>query len=109
MVKASEKKTGFVRLYAKGIFVGFRRGKRTQDENQSLIKIEGVQDKKAATFYYGKRVAYVYSAKKEHRVIWGRIMKAHGSNGVVRARFQKNLPPRAMGARIRVMLYPSSI
>ena len=39
--------------------------------------------------------------------MWGRVAKAHGDNGVVIARFAKNLPPRAMGATLRVMLYPN--
>ena len=39
--------------------------------------------------------------------MWGRIARAHGDNGVVIARFAKNLPPRAMGATLRVMLYPN--
>ena len=40
------------------------------------------------------------------QAIWGRICRAHGDNGVVIARFKSNLPPRAMGATVRVFLYP---
>ena len=36
------------------------RSKVAQYENQSLIKIEGVNTAKDAEFYFGKRVAYVY-------------------------------------------------
>lgn len=108
------------RLYSKGIFCGYRRGKRNLHPGQSLIKIDGVENKTDTPFYFGKRVAYVYRVHKrgkargdkkpsKHRVIWGRVMKAHGGNGVVRAKFARNLPARAMGARVRVMLYPSRI
>jgi len=62
----------------------------------------------------GKRVAWVYRAGKKKngtnvRVMWGKVCKAHGTNGVVRCRFRHNLPPRAFGATVRVMLYPSNI
>ena len=39
--------------------------------------------------------------------MWGKIMSNHGNSGLVKAKFAKNLPPRAMGASLRVMLYPN--
>ncbi len=95
----------------KAKFVGFRRGQRDQHEHQALLNLEGVNDAKAATYYFGKRVAYIYKTKAlkkntKYRAMWGRIIKSHGSSGTVRAIFRKNLPAEAMGATLRVMLYP---
>ena len=44
--------------------MGFRRGKRSQHPNQTLVKIEGVDRKEDTSFYLGKRVAYVYRVHK---------------------------------------------
>jgi large subunit ribosomal protein L35Ae len=95
----------------KGKFLGYRRGKRNTHEQQALLQLEGLNDKKSSEYYLGKRVAYIYKAKtirknSKFRVIWGKIIKEHGSNGVVRAKFKKNLPAKAMGGPVRVMLYP---
>ncbi len=45
--------------------------------------IEGVDNSKAASFYLGKRIAYVYRGKREIRgskirVIWGKVTRTHG-------------------------------
>ncbi|CAO3592366.1 unnamed protein product [Absidia cylindrospora] len=53
------------RLYSKGRVLGYERAKRNQNPNTSLIQVEGVQTTKDAQFYLGKRIAYVYRAKRE--------------------------------------------
>ncbi|KAK9235956.1 ribosomal protein L35A [Lipomyces kononenkoae] len=102
------------RLYVKGKHLAHQRGKRNSHPGVSLIQIEGVSSPKDAQFYFGKRVAYVYRAKKEIkgskiRVIWGKVTRSHGNSGVVRAKFRSNLPPKTFGASVRIMLYPSNI
>jgi large subunit ribosomal protein L35Ae len=102
------------RLYVKGRHLGYQRGKRNTNPNVSLLALEGVDNTEAASFYLGKKVAFVYRASTEvrgskHRVVWGKIRKTHGNSGIVRASFKHNLPPKSFGASVRVMLYPSSI
>ncbi|KAJ5703769.1 hypothetical protein N7493_010907, partial [Penicillium malachiteum] len=101
-------------IYVKGRHLSYQRAKHNTNPNTSLVKIEGVEDSKAAQFYLGKKVAFVYRAKREVRgsnirVIWGKVTRPHGNSGVVRAKFRSNLPPKSFGATVRVMLYPSSI
>ncbi|KAF8918246.1 translation protein [Mucidula mucida] len=129
---------GSTRLYCKGRVLGHKRAKRNTRPNTSLLQIEGVATKEDAQFYLGKRVAYVYKAKREIkgskvRVIWGcvylilmlagrcaqydifcrRVTRPHGGSGVVKSKFRSNLPPRAFGASVRVVCglfcwYPSN-
>ncbi|KAK5166228.1 60S ribosomal protein L33B [Saxophila tyrrhenica] len=71
------------RLYVKGKHISYQRGKRNTNPGTSLIEIEGVDNTKDATFYLGKRIAYVYRGKREIRgtkirVIWGKVTRTHG-------------------------------
>ncbi|KAI0825446.1 60S ribosomal protein L33-A-like protein [Irpex lacteus] len=105
---------GSTRLYSKGRILGHKRAKRNTRPNTTLVQIEGVATKEDAQFYLGKRIAYVYRAKRKIegsnvRVIWGRVTRSHGNSGVVKSKFRSNIPPHAFGASVRVMLYPSNI
>lgn len=111
MTTATKKETKqSIRLHVDGAILGYKRGLRNQYNSTSLIKIKGCDDKKDTDFYLGKKVAYVTKAKDgSFRVNWGKVCRPHGSNGVVRCRFRRDLPPQAIGGRVRVMLYPSRV
>lgn len=101
-------------VYVKGRHLSYQRSMRWVNPKVSLIQIEGVNNTQDAKFYLGKRIAFVYRAPKEIRgskirVIWGKVTRTHGNNGIVRANFKRNLPPKTFGASVRVMLYPSNI
>ncbi|EFC40509.1 predicted protein [Naegleria gruberi] len=107
------------RLWVRGRVLGYKRSKVRQYENTSLLQLEGVSTKEAAQFYIGKRVAYLYKGEKSLtsgsntfkglRVVWGKITRAHGNSGVVRAKFAPQLPTTALAQPVRVFLFPSNI
>ncbi|RRT81018.1 hypothetical protein BHE74_00023661 [Ensete ventricosum] len=77
-------------------------------------EIEGVNTKEEVAWYCGKRMAYIYKAKTKtkgtrYRCIWGKVTRPHGNSGVIRAKFKSNLPPKSMGGKVRVFMYPSNI
>eukprot|EP01029_Cantina_marsupialis_P026941 TRINITY_DN738_c0_g1_i2.p2 TRINITY_DN738_c0_g1~~TRINITY_DN738_c0_g1_i2.p2 ORF type:complete len:111 (-),score=1.27 TRINITY_DN738_c0_g1_i2:70-378(-) len=99
-----------VRLSIKGTFIGYKRSKVNQYCNTALVRLEGVEDKKDATFYLGKRLAYAYKTPKGvKKTIFGKVTRTHGNSGVVRAKFATNLPSQAMGCTIRCMMFPSRV
>jgi len=82
-----------------GFIVNYRRGLKTQTDNQYIIEVEGVSSKAAAEKLRGKKAVWKTSAGK---AITGKIMQVHGSKGAVRARFEQGLPGQAIGTKIEV-------
>ena len=41
------------------------------------------------------------------RCSWGKVISTHGHQGAVRVRFLRNITAGAIGATVRVMLYPN--
>lgn len=60
-----------------------KRGRRPDTRRRLTDRTEGVDNSKDASFYLGKRIAYVYRGKREIRgtkirVIWGKVTRTHG-------------------------------
>lgn len=77
--------------------VSFRRGRKTQNVLQAVLKIDGVKDRDGAKKYIGKRVEITFSKNS----IRGVITRAHGDNGRVVARFHRGLPGQAITKEIK--------
>ena len=100
------------RLYVNACFTSFRRNKRQLNPAQALLRIEGVSSKEEAEFYIGKKVMAPMRTKvidRSHPANWGTIIGVHGNSGIVRAKFERNLPPSFLGTDVRVFLFPSTV
>lgn len=76
----------------KGKIIQFRRGRHKIHERHFLIDVHA-KSRKEASGFAGREVEWKSTAGK---IIKGRISKAHGGHGLVRAIFEKGLPGQAV-------------
>ena len=86
----------------KARIINFRRGRHTQETNQFLLEIEGCDSKAKTAQYMGSRVVWTTPAQTPKK-IFGKITGAHGTKGLLRARFTKGLPGTALGTDVEVL------
>lgn len=86
-------------LPSKGILIGPRNGMKKQYKRQYLVKFEGIDTREKAKRLIGGVVLVKLGDKK----IRGKIIVAHGNNGVVRVRLRKGLPGWASGAEVELI------
>ena len=83
-----------------GTILSYRRGRHTQNVNQMLIELEDVDSREKAKKLLGKKLVWKSPAGKE---IKGEIIALHGNKGVVRAKFERNLPGQAITTKVQVV------
>jgi len=83
----------------KALFLGYRGGMRTQWNKQILVKIDQVDDRDKAAKYIGRRVTW---KSPRGNTITGKIVSVRGGNGVLKARFRKDLPGQAIGEELNI-------
>jgi large subunit ribosomal protein L35Ae len=84
----------------KGIILSYRRGRRTQNVNQMLVELENVDSKEKAKEFLNKKLIWKSPAGKE---IKGEVIALHGNKGVVRAKFERNLPGQSITTNVEVV------
>jgi len=83
-----------------GTILGYRRGRHTQNVNQMLIELDNVNSREKAKEFLRKKLVWKSPSGKE---IKGEIIALHGNKGVVRAKFEKNLPGQAITTKVEVL------
>lgn len=82
-----------------GTIKSYRRGIRTQTQNQAILVLKDVDSKAKAATLVGKKVSWKTPSGK---LMTGKITSPHGDKGTVRARFETPLPGNAIGGKVQV-------
>ncbi len=79
------------------VITSFRRGRRTQNTRQMIIKV--ADSKEEAEKFIGKSVKW-HAPGKNKKILSGKITAVHGGKGCVRAIFEKGMPGQSLGQKV---------
>ena len=83
-----------------GTILSYRRGRHTQNVNQILVELDNVNSKEKAEEFLNKKIIWKSPSGKEIR---GEIIALHGNKGVVRVKFERNLPGQAITTKVQIL------
>ncbi len=89
----------FFLCFMEGKVVSFRRGAKTQQTHQMIVKVVGVNSKEKAKTLLNKGVTWKSPGGKE---IKGVITNIHGNLGGLRVQFEKGLPGQSVGTKVSI-------
>ena len=79
----------------------YRQSRHTIHQRHCIIVFPNITNRKEANRLIGRTVVWVSSSGKELK---GKITRAHGNNGAIRAHFKKaGVPGQALGTKIKII------
>ncbi|KAI5170262.1 large subunit ribosomal protein L35Ae [Pancytospora epiphaga] len=98
--------TALLNTTVQATFVSHQRSQRRLHPRYALLEINNVHNREAAQNYMNNAVYISWTNKNgETFENYGVIRKHHGNKGAVRAIFERNLDPKAVGQTVYVKLY----
>lgn len=82
-----------------GIILNYRRGRRTQNTNQIIIKVPGIDSREEAVKFLNKKITWRSISGKE---LTGTITNIHGNKGTLRVQMDHNLPGQAFHTKVKI-------
>ena len=83
----------------KGYIINFRKGPKTQKNDELIIEIPKVNSRVKASRYIGRKAVI----RMDDKEFIGKIVAPHGSKGKLRVKFRRGLPGKILGTPIIII------
>ena len=88
-------------LGIQGVISNYRQGRHTIHLKHCIIVFPNITNRKEANKLIGRTVVWESSTGKQLK---GKITRAHGNNGAIRAHFKKaGVPGQALGTKVKII------